>query len=711
MPSLQTTLSTLTLLTLGLLHATQARADPPPRPGIPMQAIGEIRVQASGRCLDLRTTSSGSNVIVWDCHGGASQRWYFTVKGLIRSFLNPDVCLDVYRASSNNGTNVQVYDCHGGNAQQWRLTENNQLQSRVGPNRCLDAMQGGPNNGSNVMIWSCYSTNNQRWTFNQQAAIPALQAAGKLRSAAGNNLCLDVSAAGVADGTNVQSWTCTDVGQQDWYMTMYGEIRVGHAPGMCLDVRGANNANGTNVQLYRCNGTKAQQWELTDDGLLRSALPGDRCLDVGRTPGVGTNVHIWSCHGLAHQQWQIARQPWALIHSERDRNECLVDSGGTARNRDDVIAGPCAQRPEQLWMMTPAGEIRNAEAHNRCLDIVGGNLTAGTNVHSWTCNGTDAQKWKLTPEGELRSVGNPNLCLDRTSSGSVKVHTCHGGSNQKWSSRSLLQVQVTQVGDYYGILFKRGDEGQMITHPVEVLRTLSAMGYDGDELRTVYNGFTATQRAGLPAFHAADYSASFSTSYSERVTLRGNAEFVASPTEVRARAGLTAVELQSGAWTAQVNGPAVEYVHVSDRGIGFSAGANLIGATGSVGDSDGSQASVGVSAGIGIEGAISLGAGDRYGVTFGIKAVTINVYVTGEDFRDAVTWTSGAVDSAGGWMQGAAEDSASWVSGAGVDAAEWLGDAVETSAAWTEQALEDAGDWVEGAGESIADALCSIFCW
>lgn len=51
------------------------------------------------------------------------------------------------------------------------------------------------------------------------------------------------------------------------------------ALGKCLDVAAAGTANGTKVRLYDCNGSGAQPWTTGANGSLVSAGSG-KCLDV-----------------------------------------------------------------------------------------------------------------------------------------------------------------------------------------------------------------------------------------------------------------------------------------------------------------------------------------------------------------------------------------------------------------------------------------------
>jgi hypothetical protein len=75
--------------------------------------------------------------------------------------------------------------------------------------------------------------------------------------------------------------------------------------GKCMDVYAAGTANGTKVDLYDCNGTGAQVWVPQANGSLLNPNSG-RCLDDtnwSTTPG--TQLQIWDCSGNANQHWNI----------------------------------------------------------------------------------------------------------------------------------------------------------------------------------------------------------------------------------------------------------------------------------------------------------------------------------------------------------------------------------------------------------------------
>ncbi|WP_333755351.1 PQQ-dependent sugar dehydrogenase [Streptomyces sp. IBSBF 3352] len=117
-----------------------------------------------------------------------------------------------------------------------------------------------------------------------------------------NGKCLDIDAAGTADGTKVQIWTCNSTAAQRWTIGTDSTFR---ALGKCLDIDNAGTADGTKIQLWTCNGSAAQQWAPQADGTVRNPNSG-KCLDAsGGTWNDGTPVHLWTCHTGPNQKWTL----------------------------------------------------------------------------------------------------------------------------------------------------------------------------------------------------------------------------------------------------------------------------------------------------------------------------------------------------------------------------------------------------------------------
>ncbi|MFF9031013.1 non-reducing end alpha-L-arabinofuranosidase family hydrolase [Streptomyces iakyrus] len=113
-------------------------------------------------------------------------------------------CLDVPGANQTNGTNMQIWDCHGGTNQQWTLTDDNQLT--VYGDKCLDVPGHATTAGTRPVLWSCNGGTNQRWRANADGTIVAVE----------SGLCLDVSGGATANGTAVQLWNCNGGSSQKW---------------------------------------------------------------------------------------------------------------------------------------------------------------------------------------------------------------------------------------------------------------------------------------------------------------------------------------------------------------------------------------------------------------------------------------------------------------------------------------------------------------
>ncbi|MFD0785701.1 glycosyl hydrolase family 18 protein [Micromonospora azadirachtae] len=114
--------------------------------------------------------------------------------------------------------------------------------------------------------------------------------------------CVDVAAAGTANGTPIQLYTCNGTNAQRWTVGSDGTLR---ALGKCADVTSAGTANGTKIQLWDCNGSGAQVWQAQSNGTLRNPA-SNKCLDAtDNSSADGTRLQIWECTGGANQRWVL----------------------------------------------------------------------------------------------------------------------------------------------------------------------------------------------------------------------------------------------------------------------------------------------------------------------------------------------------------------------------------------------------------------------
>ncbi|MBF9132060.1 ricin-type beta-trefoil lectin domain protein [Plantactinospora sp. S1510] len=117
----------------------------------------------SGRCVDVpgSSTTNGTQVQLWDCHGGTNQRWTYTSGRQLNVYGNK--CLDAAGYGTSPGTRVTIYDCHGGTNQQWNVNASGTITG-VGSGLCLDADNQGAGNGTKIVLWTCTGQTNQQWS-------------------------------------------------------------------------------------------------------------------------------------------------------------------------------------------------------------------------------------------------------------------------------------------------------------------------------------------------------------------------------------------------------------------------------------------------------------------------------------------------------------------------------------------------------------------
>ncbi|MET8119507.1 ricin-type beta-trefoil lectin domain protein [Micromonospora sp. NPDC005189] len=132
-------------------------------PGPPVGTPVGLANPNSGRCLDVfgASTTAGAQTIIWDCHGGANQRWTRTAAGELRVY--GDRCLDVNGGASADGTKVQIWTCNGGAAQRFTFRADGAIVlASVG--KCVDPTSAGTANGTKVQLSTCNGGAAQRWS-------------------------------------------------------------------------------------------------------------------------------------------------------------------------------------------------------------------------------------------------------------------------------------------------------------------------------------------------------------------------------------------------------------------------------------------------------------------------------------------------------------------------------------------------------------------
>ncbi|MEX3105720.1 MULTISPECIES: ricin-type beta-trefoil lectin domain protein [unclassified Streptomyces] len=121
---------------------------------------GPITAVASGRCVDVPNQSQtpGTQVVLWDCNGGANQRWASTSTGELRVY--DTFCLDAPGGTA--GSPAVIAACTGSGSQKWAFHADGTITGTPS-GLCLDAAGQATGNGTKIQVWNCTGGDNQRW--------------------------------------------------------------------------------------------------------------------------------------------------------------------------------------------------------------------------------------------------------------------------------------------------------------------------------------------------------------------------------------------------------------------------------------------------------------------------------------------------------------------------------------------------------------------
>jgi hypothetical protein len=341
-------------------------------------------------------------------------------------------CMDV--RSLTAGTQPKIYSCFGGAGQIWTYDTNTKAVTIGDPDLCLRA--AGTTNGSAIVIDACTGAKNEQWEL-----VPSATGLSGIVRSVESGLALDVAGGNTADGTPILLWSPHGGTNQQWTVTspLQGELH-GVGSGRCLDVKADNTANGTPVQIYDCNGGAAQAWTYNDSARTLSVHGGTKCLDASASAN-GAALRIWDCSGAALQMWAFNAD--GTIGFASDNGLVLdVQGGGMTSGSPVILSTRVTDRTSQQWTR-PSRRGGNVHATNagKCLDLP--NLFNGTQAQIYTCLAAPApgQEWTYHPITQRLTVHGDGTehCLSTTGavSGAAVVATeCIADPNQLWILKS-----------------------------------------------------------------------------------------------------------------------------------------------------------------------------------------------------------------------------------------------------------------------------------
>ncbi|MGW7382719.1 RICIN domain-containing protein [Streptomyces sp. NPDC054794] len=134
---------------------------------------------------------------------------------------------------------------------------------------------------------------------------------------------------------------------------------INAASGKCLDAKAAGTANGTVVQQYTCNGTTAQQWSFTatGDGYVRinNRNNSSQVVDVTDVSTAdNAPLQLWSYGGGGNQQWLPVDDGGGAFHFvNRSSGKCLDDPGASTADSVRFVQYTCNGTAAQRFQVVP----------------------------------------------------------------------------------------------------------------------------------------------------------------------------------------------------------------------------------------------------------------------------------------------------------------------------------------------------------------------
>ncbi|WP_433162947.1 RICIN domain-containing protein [Kribbella sp. CA-247076] len=128
--------------------------------------------------------------------------------------------------------------------------------------------------------------------------------------------------------------------------------------GKCVDARAAGTADGTVIQQYSCNGTQAQQFRFqpTSDGFTRLNNRNDttKVIDVVNVSSAdNAGLQLWTYGGGANQQWKAVPEGDGHVHLvSRLSNKCLTIPNGSTADSTQLVQLTCNGTSTQSFRLT-----------------------------------------------------------------------------------------------------------------------------------------------------------------------------------------------------------------------------------------------------------------------------------------------------------------------------------------------------------------------
>jgi hypothetical protein len=214
-----------------------------------------------------------------------------------------------------------------------------------GDTQCLVAVQ----KGQPLALKPCADVPEQKWTF---------EADGTLKSDSG--LCADILNFRKDPGTTVIAWDCTATDNQKFFAT---------------------NVKLSATQQAATIAPKAATLATVGQPVIASYFVSGRCLAI---TGGKSELEYDNCDRKPNQSFHFKGGVSGEIVQD---GQCLT----SVMRGEPLALKPCAGKPEQDWLFSEDGSLRNRA--DLCADILRFDARVHASVIAWACTGTDNQKW------------------------------------------------------------------------------------------------------------------------------------------------------------------------------------------------------------------------------------------------------------------------------------------------------------------------------
>ncbi len=463
-----------------------------------------IRQTATG----LYVTDKDYNVSVSEGVFDASQTWHFIRQGNGSYVISTDssaMCWDVDNANYSDGTNIKMFNQNGNAAQNFFIyyIAGNFYFKTLKDDKTVDVDA----NTKNIQIWggeTGIATKDQDpLSYNARSfEIFKLNLDwGNWNLVLGNNLECYIrnKSSGLlltADGSNAVFTEPTYADNQKWIVTRneYGGHEIKSAQsGMALDVAAADMVQGTNVDLYEANGSKAQRFFFINAGdtmvyikpsyasavLDMDATNKDVHLYYQSTTDIGYAAQIFELITENHLDSNFAVSTPKYFGESLEANIVLVSSGtALTDNTSGITMSNLTDNASQTWKFTYDKEwnaYKIVGSSGKALDVEGAGWWDGVPVSTYESNDTPAQRFRFY------SCGNGYIISPVNSQRVIDIDTNTGTKVQLWGTDgSESRVFALTVKTLNGK--KPVDFGESFTSKIQNVSSSLNVGYTTNEV-------------------------------------------------------------------------------------------------------------------------------------------------------------------------------------------------------------------------------------